>query len=200
MLLLIIVVMWSFKSVLGTKECDLKACKDVSDYIKNLDECRGTAGLYRYMAVGLSFIPLTGISNFYSGDDFSAVFELAEGIMALILICCFSWCCCIDDDDEAFILLCESLWSFILAIINILRFIICEALADSLEFNYECFVMVVTLAFAIISCCGGCIDKRCWMACAIMNIIVVGVMEVVKDIVMGMYGENAGNGCPFIDS
>ena len=193
--------MWNFKSVVCTKECDLKSCKNLNDYIRNLDECRGTAVVYRYIAVGLSFIPFTGISNFYSGNDFSAVFELAEGIL-LILLCCFCWCCCNDDlsdDDEMILLACESVWSFLIAAVNIVRFVICEALADSLELNYEFFVMLITLVIAIVSCFGGCVEKRCWMAGAILNVIVIGLMEVTRDVYMAINSENAGNGCPFIE-
>ena len=70
--------MWSFKVVLCNKDCDLKSCRSVDDYIKNLDSCRGTAAVYRYTTVALSMIPLTGISNFYSGNTFDAVFKLAN--------------------------------------------------------------------------------------------------------------------------
>ena len=78
--------MWSFKIVFGNKDCDLKSCKSVDDYINNLDDYRGTAAVYRYFTVGLSMIPLTGISNFYSGNSFNGVFELAEGLIALFSI------------------------------------------------------------------------------------------------------------------
>ena len=61
-----------------------------------------------------------------------------------------------------------------------MRFFICEALADSLELNYEFFIMLITLVIAIVSCCGGCVDKRCWMAGAILNVIVIGLMEVTR--------------------
>ena len=196
--------MWSFKSALCAKDCDLKACKDVSDYIKNLDECRGTAGVYRYISIGLSFIPFTGISNFYSGNDFSAVFELAEGVIALILICfCYRICCddYLSDEDETILLACESIWNFVLAAINILRFVICEALADSLELNYEFFIMMITLAIAAIYCYCGVVsgNKRRWMVGAIINVIVIGVTEVARDVYIATYSENAGDGCPFID-
>ena len=49
--------------MLGHEDCDLKSCKNVDDYIKNLDDCRGTAAVYRYFTVRLSMIPLTGFGN-----------------------------------------------------------------------------------------------------------------------------------------
>ena len=85
--------MWSSKIVFGNKDCDLKSCRSVGDYIKNLDDCRGTAAVYRYFTVGLSMIPLTGISNFYSGNSFDGAFELVEGLVAI-------WCGCIYCCDE----------------------------------------------------------------------------------------------------
>ena len=90
------VVMWSFKIVLCNKDCDLKSCKNVDDYITNLDDCRGTAAVYRYFSIGLGMIPLTGICNFYSGNNFDGVFELVEGLVALFSI----WCGCIYCCDE----------------------------------------------------------------------------------------------------
>ena len=73
--------------MLCNKDCDLKSCRSVDDYIKNLGNCRETAAAYRYLTVGLSMIPLTGISNFYRRNSFDALFELAKGLVTLISIC-----------------------------------------------------------------------------------------------------------------
>ena len=65
--------------------------------IQNVDKCRETAAVYRYTTKLLSFIPFTGASNFYSGNKFSAVFELIEGIVVLLFICYCCGCCCNDN-------------------------------------------------------------------------------------------------------
>ena len=196
--------MLSFKSVPCTKDCDLKSCKDLNEYIQNIDKCRGTAGVYRLTTKVLSFIPFTGSSNFYSGYKFSAVFELIEGIIILLLMCYYGCCCCVCDDttnDEKWSLLAfGSFWSFLLTAINILRFAICEALAGSFELNYEFFLMMTTLVISIISSCIGCADKRCWIVSTIVNITVIELMEMARDVYIAIISENDGHGCPFIET
>ena len=177
-------VLWSFKSVVCMKDC-------------------GSAAVYRYAAIELSFIPFTGISNFYSGNNFSAVFEVIEGVVVLILIC--SCCCCyhdhsISDDEKESLLAMNSVGSFILTAINILRCIICEASAGSFELNYEFSLMLTTLVITVISCCCGCAEKRSWVVTTFINIIVIGVMEVARDVYVATTSENDGNGCPFIET
>ena len=193
--------MWSFKIVLGNKECDLKLCKDVSEYIKNTDGCRGTTGVYKSLAIGLSLIPLTGISNFYCGNILNGIFEAIEGLIILFAIGC---CCCyfcedtLDDNIDIPFLLCESFCSLLLAAINILRYAICQL--DSIDsFKlYEFSLMMTSLAISLIFCCCGYADKRGWITSIIINAIVVGLMEVIRDVYMDIYNENDGNGCPFI--
>ena len=188
--------MWSFEIVLGNKDCDLKSCRSVDDYIKNLDNCRGTAAVYRYFAVGLSVIPLTGISNFYSGNIFDGAFELVEGLVALISICCCCVYCFNEDqcDDNPLLFF----WSFLLATINIVRCIICALSTNSFEFSYELSLAMVTAVISIILCCCGCAEKRCVIASVIVNVIVVVLMEMIKDFYMAVTNENDGNGCPII--
>ena len=195
--------MWSFKSVLCTKECDLKSCKDLSDYIQNVDKCRGTAAVHRYTTKLLSFIPFTGISNFYSGNKFSAVFEVIEGVTVVFLIFCCCCCCCSDtlsDHEKQHLLAFGSLWSILITAINIVRYVICDALAGSFELNYEFSLMVTSLVISIISCLCGWGDKRCWIITTFINIIVIGVMEVARDVYMASNSENDGYGCPFIET
>ena len=195
--------MWSFKSVPCTKDCDLKSCKDLNDYIQNVDKCRGTAAVYRYTTKILSFIPFTGSSNFYSGYKFSAVFELIEGIVVLLFISCCCCCCCSDtlsNDEKWSLLALDSIWSFLLTIISIVRFAICEALAGSFDLNYEFYLMMTTLVISIISFCCGCVDKRCWIISAIVNITVIELMEMARDVYVAINNENDGHGCPFIET
>ena len=184
--------------MLGNKECDLKLCKDVSEYIKNTDGCRGTAGVYKNITIGLSFIPLTGISNFYRGNHFDGIFEIIEGLIALFGICC-CWCYYSDTarhnhyNDDHPLLFWELFWSILLAVINIVRYAICQsASADSFKL-YEFSLMTTTLVISLISCCCG-ENKRCWVASVIINAAVVGLMELIKDVCL----DTDGNGCPFL--
>jgi len=79
--------MCNFKIVLCNKDCDLKLYKDVNDYIKNVDDCRGKAAVsYRLTTIILSMIPLSGISKIYSRNYFDAVFEGLEGGITLFSI------------------------------------------------------------------------------------------------------------------
>ena len=198
--------MWNFKSVPCTKDCDLKSCKDLNDYIQNVDKCRGTAGVYRLVTKLLSFIPFTGASNFYSGNKFSAVFELIEGIVVLILLftCCSCCCCCfnntVTNDEKQSLLAIASMWSFLLTAINIVRFVICEALADSFELNYELALMMMTLVLSIISCCCGWADERGWIVSTIVNIILIELVEMARDVYIAVYNEKDGHGCPFTET
>ena len=203
----IYVVMWSFKIVVCNNDCDLKSCKNVDDYIKNLDECRGTAAVYRYTTAALSFIPLTGIGNFYSARKFDAVFEIIEGIIAFLTVCCCCAYCCDDlrgRDDDNPLLGFELLLSFLLAVVSIVRCIMCTAASienfDLLEllYHYEFYLSMVTVVISLIFCCCGCAERKCWIASAILNVIVVAVMEIIRDVYMAINNENDGNGCPFI--
>ena len=193
--------MWNFKIVLCNKDCDLKSCRSVDDYINNLDNCRGTAPVYRHTTIALSKIPLTGISNFYSGNTFDGVFELVEGLVALFSICCCTCClyCCEGFQhrhDDNPVLYCQLFWSLLLAAINIVRYVICT---NSFEISYEFFLAMVTVVIPLIFCrCGCVVEKRCLIASAIVNVIVVGLMEMIKDGYMAANNENDGNGCPFI--
>ena len=194
--------MWSFKIVVSNNDCDLKSCKNVDDYIKNLDECRGTAAVYRYTTAALSVIPLTGIGNFYSGRKFDAVFEIIEGIIALLVTCCCCCAYCLDnlhhhnDDDDNPLLCCELFWSLLLAVVSIVRCIMCTETSienfDLLElFNhYEFYLAMVTVVISLIFCCCGCVNRRCWITSAILNVIVVAVMEISRDLYVAFKHEN----------
>ena len=191
--------MWSFKTVLCNKDCDLKLCKNVDDYIKNFDDCRGTAAVNRIITIGLSMIPLTGISNFYCGNIFDGVFELAEGLIALLSICCGCIYCCDEiqyrnDDSCIPLLVC---WSLLLAAISIVRCVVCTILTNSFEL-YEFSLAMTTVVISLIFCCCGCADRRCLIVSAIVNMIAVGLMEIIRDVYMASYNENDGNGCPFV--
>lgn len=182
----------------NSKDCDLKLCKDVNEYINNFDECRGTAGVYRYLTVGLSVIPLTGIGNVYSGNTFDAVFELLEGMVALVAICAFCGYCADDMPNDCHpALVCESICSFLLVIINVVRYAICQASADSFMLYEFSLLTTTTIITFVFSCCGCCAEKRCFIVLFI-NVIVVIVMEVIRDIYNASYNENDWNGCPFI--
>ena len=181
--------------MLSNKECDLKLCKDMSEYIKNTDGCRGTAGVYKNITIGLSLIPLTGISNFYCGNHFDGIFEIIEGLIVLFAIC---GCCCyshnnrVHNADDIPFFFCESFWSFLLAAINIVRYAILASTDPSKP--YEFSLMMTSLVISLIFCFCGCANKKCWVVSIIINAIVVGLMEVIRDV----YMENDGNGCPFI--
>jgi len=192
--------LWSFKIVLCNKDCDLKLCKDLSDYIKNADDCRGTAAVYRSYTQVLSMIPLpaAGISKIYSGNYFDAVFEILEDVIALLSIC---HCCCLCDtrnvDDDP-LLACGAFWSFLLAVINVVRYVICQALTESYQLSYELSLMITSLAISLVFCCCGCANNRCWIASLILNVIAVGLMEMIRDFYMATYSDTDGNGCPFV--
>lgn len=184
--------MWSFKIVL---------CRSVGHYIKNLDDCRGIAAVYRSTTVALSLIPLTGIGNFYSGNSFDGNFELAEGLIALFSLWCGCVYCCNEFQrrhDDNPLLCCELIWSLLLAAINIVRYIICAVSTNSLEFNYELSLAMVTVVISLIFCYCGCAEKRCLIGSGIVNVIVVGLMEMIRDVHKAANNENDGNGCPFI--
>ena len=198
------VVMWSFKIVLCSKDCDLKLCKSLKDYINNIDECRGTAAVYRSTTIGLSLIPLTGFGNFYSGNKFDGAFKIAEGIIALLSICC---CCAYVNgsphNDDDLILACELFWSVLLMAVNIVRYAMCIASTnsfDSYNYAYEFCLMMTTMAISLIFGCCGCASrrKRPWIVSAILNVIVVILMETIRDVYMAANYENDWNGCPFI--
>ena len=196
------VVMWSFKIVLCNKDCDLKLCKDVSDYIKNADDCRGTAAVvYRFTTQALSMIPLTGINNFYSGNYFNAVFEVLEGVIVLFSL---RQCCRLNDvlhtDDDP-LLACRpyAFWSFLLAVINVVRYVTICLSTKSFQL-YEFSLMLTTVViFLLFYCCArGCANKKCWIVSSVVNAIVVALMEIARDIYMTSYSDSDGNGCPFI--
>ena len=194
--------MWSFKIVLCNKDCDLKLCKDVNDYIKNADDCRGTAAVsYRSTTIILSMIPLSGINKLYSGNYFDAVFEGLEGVIALISICkCY--CCCryLDDvrkDDNHPLLACRACRSFLLILINVARYVISEVSTESLQL-YEFSLMMTSIVIPLLFFCCGCVKKKCWFVSIILNLITVGLMEVTRDIYMATYSDSDGNGCPFV--
>ena len=188
--------------MLSSKDCDLKSCKNRQDYINNIDECRGTAAVYRSITVGLSFFPLMGVGNFYSGNIFDGTFKVVEGIMAILSLCC----CCIyicdsPHHDVEPIIACECFWSLLLMAVNIVRYTICIVSTKSLDpYVYELSLMMTTMAISLIFSCCGCAsgEKRCWIASAIVNVIVVVLMETARDVYMAKYYENDWNGCPFI--
>ena len=60
--------------------------------------------------------------------------------------------------------------------------------------------MMTTLVISIISCCCGCADKRCWIISAIVNITVIELMEMARDVYIAVYSEKDGHGCPFIET
>ena len=196
--------MWSFKIVLCNKECDLKLCKDVNDYIKNADDCRGTAAaVYRSTTQALSIIPLSGINKIYSGNYFDAVFEVLEGVIALISIFYCCCCCCnFDDvckDDDHPLLAWGTILSFLLAFIDVVRYVISEASIESFQL-YEFSLMITSIViFLVFFCCGfHSANKSCWIASFILNVIAVGLMEMIRDIYMATISDSDGNGCPFV--
>ena len=146
-------------------------------------------------------IPLTGICNFYSGNNFDGVFELVEGLIALFSICCGCIYCCDEiqhrNDDTHPLLVCELACSLLLAAISIVRCVICTVLTNSFEL-YEFSLAMTTVVISLIFCCCGCADRRCLMASTIVNVIVVGLMETIRDVYMASYNENDGNGCPIV--
>ena len=192
--------MWSFK-IVCSKECDLKSCKSLDDFIKNLDDCRGNAAVKKYIAVVLSVIPLTGLGNFYSGNKFDGIFELAEGIIVLISICCCCIHCRCDEngDDSYEMFTCELFCSYLLMLINIVRFMVYAALTYSFD-SYKFCLMITTVVISLIFSCCGCATKEkiCWIAPIIVNVVVVVLMELIRDVYIAASNENDWNGCPFI--
>ena len=77
------------------------------------------------------------------------------------------------------------------------RCIVCTVLTNSFEV-YEFSLAMTTVVISLIFCCCGCAERKCWIASAILNVIVVGLMETIRDVYMASYNENDGNGCPFV--
>lgn len=69
---------------------------------------------------------------------------------------------------------------------------------NSIEW-YGCAIMIVSVLISLMFYnCVRHSSMRCWIASAFINVIVVGVMEMARDINMANYSEKDGRGCPFI--
>ena len=93
-------VMWTIRPTLCSSvlECDLKLCKSLDDYKKNIDNCREpNEAVHRKDVIWWSYIPFTGIGNFYSYNKLHGGFELVEGLVLLFTMYCSCCYCCIDD-------------------------------------------------------------------------------------------------------
>ena len=63
---------------------------------------------------------------------------------------------------------------------------------------YEFAIMITSMLISFISyCCVRHSNITCWIA-SIVNAIVVGIMEMARDVNMAKYSENDGKGCPLI--
>ena len=195
--------MWTITPALCSSvlECDLKLCNSRDDYIKNTDNCRQPdEAVHRNDVIWWSYIPFNGIRNFYSYNKCYRGFELVEGLVFLYAIfssCCY---CCVDHlkKDPSSVPLCHLAFSsIILTAVTVVKVvaIICNG---SFEW-YEFAIMIMSILISFISCnCNSRSNLRCWMISAFVNAIVVGVMEVARDVYMANYSENDGKGCPFI--
>ena len=197
------IVMWIIRPALCSNvlECDLKLCKSLDDYVKNTDNCRDPdEAVNREDIIWWSYVPFTGIANFYSYNKFYGGFELMEGLVLLFTMCCS--CCygCIDDarnDPNHGILGYQAASSLILTAVTVLK-VVLIIFSGSFEW-YEFVIMIISLSFSFISC-----NRvhhstmRCWIASAFINAIVVGIMEMTRDIYMAKYSDIDGKGCPFV--
>ena len=195
--------MWIIRPALCSNvlECDLKLCKSLDDYIKNTDNCRDPdEAVHREDIIWWSYVPFTGIANFYSSNKFYGGFELVEGLVLLFTLCCSCCYCCNDDarnDPNHGILGYQAASSLILTAVTVLKvvLIICSGPIEWYEFA----IMITSILISLISCkCVRHSTMRCWMASAFLNIIVVGVMEAIRDIHVAKHSENDGRGCPII--
>ena len=162
---------------------------------KNLDDC--IAAVHR----SISKITYEGIVDFYKKNIPDAVCEALEYVIALFVVVCYFGYCCVNKrpyhDDNHPVLYIATLLSFLLAFINIVRYAICEVQKDSFQ-AYEFSLMMTTLIIALIFGCCGCASKKCWIASATINVIIVGLMEMSRVVYMASNNENDWNGCSLV--
>ena len=199
--------MWTIRPALCSSvlECDLQRCKSLDDYRRNTGNCREPDGaVNREDIIWWSYIPFTGIGNFYSYNTFYGGFELVEGLLFVFTIFCCCCYCCIDDlrnDPDHGLLCIEAASSLILTILTVVK-VVLIILSGSFEW-YEFAIMAMSILISFISCTCVCnsnstMKMRCWITSAFLNAIVVGVMEMARDVYMANYSENDGKGCPFV--
>ena len=63
-----------------------------------------------------------------------------------------------------------------------MRYVICAISTNSFEFSYELSLAMITTVILLIFCCCGCAEKRCFIASAIVNVTVVVLMEMIRDV------------------
>ena len=169
-------------------------CKTWNEYFENFHDCRTTGAVDRLTTFLLSFVPFTGLNNFYRRDPVTGFYELMNGIMMILCITVLGICHNPNArryNHEA------SFWAVFIGIA--IAFLDLAKVMQMVDDNgsvdkCEILVIFISIMIVLVHCTQ---MEYSIISTFTVTFFVTGMLETLRDIfTAGLYTED-GTGCPF---
>ena len=139
----------------------------------------------------MSFIPFTGLNNFYRGDPLKGFCELVNGVMLVMSI--ITLCNCHNPNRRIYNHN-ASFWAVVIGIV--IAFLDLLKVLRMMDDNGSldvCEVIIIILSIGIAFA-----EKDYPIVIASKAAVVTGILEALRDIFTAVTYSQDGNGCPFV--
>ena len=172
--------------------CSKQVCKTWSESFDKFHDC----AVDRFTTFFLSFIPFTGVNNFYRGDPVIGFCELLNGITVVLSI--MGFCKCHNPDASRYnhgASFMAVIVGLIIAFLDLLKFAHIIMVYDD-GFIDVCEIIIIFISIMIIY--GHCKQQEYPIVSALYVSIATGLLEVLEDVITSIFYSKDGNGCPFV--